>query len=57
MITDKTTYKPLSFLGMIRHYEWMLKTGHIKPGGPAHTRLKELKQIYATRKAKRGNDG
>ena len=53
MITEKTAYKPLSSLGMIRHYEWMLKAGCIKPGGPAHTRLKELKQIYATRKAKK----
>tara|TARA_Y100000034_G_scaffold108799_1_gene139459 strand:- start:979 stop:1152 length:174 start_codon:yes stop_codon:yes gene_type:complete len=57
MITEKTAYKPLSSLGMIRHYEWMLTAGYIKPGGPGHTRLKVLKQIYATRKAKRGNDG
>ena len=42
-ITNKTTYSPPSRLGLIRHYEWMLKMGIIKEGGPAHNRLKELK--------------
>ncbi len=55
--------EPMGLKALIQHYEDLLERGRIKKGGPAHERLKELKQklkdkyLEAFMKSREGNSG